>query len=404
MSTIDATARPGRVNVPQAVCSVLEAYTADAANDRPAAGDHVGPAVLARLAAELGEDGRRSSRRALAAWTRSALSGYSAGRRSRGHAGASHGAAAVLTGLRYAAELDPALAPAAARVHQLVAAVTRQPQWRTEQISWIDYDLMIGPAGLIAALACDPQCPPDDLVPTARHLAALCDSDGLDRLRIGHADPALRWNLGQINTGLAHGVAGVVAALRIAATATGATAELAAPLARACHWLRAESFVDSRGVHTWARAGRDGAPPPATAARRQAWCYGTPGIAWSLWDAASLLGDPEICRFATAAMRSFCLAFDEDFYLGADAAEPGGALAVCHGAAGVLAIADAFARHAGLSEAAALGDRLEGYLLDHIDEMASWPLSLHHGSGGVLAVLITRQGGDRGWLRLLGLR
>src|SRR6266851_2003808 len=76
-------------------------------------------------------------------------------------------------------------------------------------------------------------------------------------------------------------------------------------------------------------------------------------------------------------------------HLGADAAEPGGTLAVCHGAAGVLAIADAFARHAGLSEAAALGDRLEGYLLDHSDEMASWPLSLHHGSGGVLAVLIT---------------
>jgi hypothetical protein len=32
-------------------------------------------------------------------------------------------------------------------------------------------------------------------------------------------------------------------------------------------------------------------------------------------------------------------------------------MAVCHGAAGVLAIADAFARHAGRSEAAALGDR-----------------------------------------------
>jgi hypothetical protein len=51
---------------------------------------------------------------------------------------------------------------------------------------------------------------------------------------------------------------------------------------------------------------------------------------------------------------------------------------------------DAFARHPGLSEAAALGDRLEAYLLDHIDEMAPWLLSLHHGSGGVLATGITR--------------
>jgi hypothetical protein len=171
--------------------------------------------------------------------------------------------------------------------------------------------------------------------------------------------------------------------------------------------LVGQSYVDDRRLVTWTPAARGGAPPQG-ASRRQAWCYGTPGTAWTLWEAGRVLADHDLQLFAVGAMRSFCRAFEVGFYLyDSDGGSPGETLAICHGAAGTLAIADAFARHAGMPEAARLADSLEAYLLARLDEvrgLAAVSMGLQAGAGGVLATLVTRQGGDRRWLGLAALR
>ena len=61
--------------------------------------------------------------------------------------------------------------------------------------------------------------------------------------------------------------------------------------------------------------------------------------------------------------------FDADFNFQIhDIAEE---LAICHGAADTLAVADAFARYAALREGTELRDRLDQYLVDCVDQKSS---------------------------------
>ncbi len=104
-------------------------------------------------------------------------------------------------------------------------------------------------------------------------------------------------------------------------------------------------------------------------------------------------------------MRSFCEAFDENFYVDDDSASD--ALGFCHGVAGMLAIADTFGLYAGLEKALHLRDYLEAYLLDRIDEvlkLASENATFLTGANGILAALLCKQGGQRAWLSHLALR
>ncbi|MYW06687.1 subtilin biosynthesis protein spaC, partial [Streptomyces sp. SID3343] len=81
-------------------------------------------------------------------------------------------------------------------------------------------------------------------------------------------------------------------------------------------------------------------------------------------------------------------------------------LGVCHGAAGVLAVADAFARHAWLPEADALRTRLTAYVgagLAGVPNPAAGDGTLL-GLLGAPVVLSTLRTGARGWLACLGLR
>jgi hypothetical protein len=127
--------------------------------------------------------------------------------------------------------------------------------------------------------------------------------------------------------------------------------------------------------------------------RRQGWCYGVPGIAWALWTAGARAD-------AVRLMRSLCQTFDPDVNLyGRDADR----LGICHGAAGVLLIADAFVRE-GVTGAAGLRDLMVTYLADRLDLLRDLDETLLLGASGVLAALLTVEGADRGWLRCLGLR
>lgn len=319
----------------------------------------LGPAVLSVLlsADSSAHDAVRS---ALPVWLANAV-------RPARHPGLHGGMAGVLTGTRLIAGLHPPANRLVERVKGwLVTSISEQP-WRDERVRFVDYDLISGSAGVTLA----------GVGQARQHLESL----GLSGLRIGGhtGDPLVEWMQGGLNTGLAHGVPGVLTAL---------------PAPELVDWLIAESYRDELGVVSWSPRAREGAEPVSGVMRRQAWCYGTPGVAWALWSAGA-------CSAAVEAMRSCCAAYDFDVHLYGSAADR---LGICHGAAGVLLVADAFARHAELAEAAELRDRLVRYLADRMDQVMELDHSLLMGATGVLSALLTAAGGARDWLVCLGLR
>jgi lantibiotic biosynthesis protein len=357
-----------------------------------------GPALLASLAVATGLDDLELAHQVLARW----LVGLPGG---NSHLGAFEGLAACLVATQAASSFYPRFGPLAMAVSDSIANLSSARCWRTSKVAWEDYDLICGPAGIVLALVAG-HASIDQSLPPARHLVQLCDRE-LTGFRLGddRGDERRFWNLGRVNTGLAHGVTGVAAALRAMVDASAGAEEFAQPLRRVCAWLMCESYLDGRRVRTWPPAGLDGRRPPQGLSRRQAWCYGTPGVAWTLWDAGRALNDRELQAFALDAMRSFCTAFEERWYL--DDGPVDATVGICHGAAGTLAVADAFARHASLPAAAVLRDHLATYLLDRLEDvhkLARENMSLLSGAAGVLAVLLTVSGGARGWLTQIALR
>lgn len=315
------------------------------------------------------------------------------------------GLGAFLAGVRAGERLLPGLAGAVAPLLAGVPAWLDGVRWRTDAVAWPDYDLFQGPAGLVLAGAAHPDDTPL-VARAARHLATLCADDALSGLRAGtDIDPRSAFNVGRVNTSLGHGAAGVAAALRHAVEVLDDGAAYVPALRRVADWLVEQAFVATDDLVTWPPVGRDGAPARGPAEHRQAWCYGTPGVAWVLHDAGRGLADDGLQVLGEEALRSFCRAFDPGRHL--SRTDPGEHLAVCHGAAGSLAVADAFARHADVPEAAALRDRLDRYLTDRLDEVADLArtdATLLTGACGVLAVLLTVRGADRWWLPQLALR
>lgn len=352
-----------------------------------------GPAVLALL---LPDDYRPLTEAALGVWLRGL-------RTAPTHSGLLDGGlAGRLAVFRLGTALLPRLSGLAGATARSLARFAQRGAWPTSGLRCSDYDLISGPAGvLLAHCVATPRS--SQLAPFATHLAALCADSDLSRLR-GADD--------RVNTGLSHGVSGVVVALAAGYRADPSHDQVATALRHVARWLIEEAYYDERGLLTWSQAGREGHPPPLEAGRRQGWCYGTPGVAWALYELSEALAGTGIDevgagagQLARCAMRSVCRYYDEDFHLGAGSA--GSRLAICHGAAGVLAITDAFATHAGLPEAGALRDRLSGYLLDRIDavtELGRTDMRLLCDACGTVAVLLTAAGAPRTWLPMIGLR
>ncbi|MFE9398334.1 lanthionine synthetase LanC family protein [Streptomyces flavidovirens] len=314
------------------------------------------------------------------------------------------GLAGTLVGLRLGARFHPALHHVADRVASHLSG--RLPAYRTRDVAFPDYDLISGPSGTLLAL-CTGEPTAEHLRPLATHLVHLCDERELPRLRAGQYErhPYLAWMHSRINTGMGHGVSGVVTALTAALRRIGPDTELSEALTRATHWLIRQAYTDDRGIRTWPGATGPDDQPPAHAEPRQAWCYGNPGVAWALWDAADALGTSTAADWAAAAFTTLAERYDETFHLFGDA--PADRLGLCHGAAGVLAIADAFDRHAGLPAAAVLKERLVHHLTTQLPSHppADWPTDLLTGLPGVLSALLTvTQEAPRTWLPCLGLR
>lgn len=380
---------------------LLDAWSARQQGSAPPPGHPSDPGVPVLAALVHGTGAREPAARAVAVWARTAGRGP-------GHPGLYDGGlAGTLVGLRLGARVHPRLGPVADRLRDHLVRTAVPSGRRREGVTFPDYDLILGPSGTLLALCAGAHPAADELVPLAHHLALLCDADDLPRLRTaGYAGhPYLDWLDGRVNTGMGHGVAGVAAALTTAVRRLGPRGELTRALRHATRWLTRQSFDDARSIRTWDRAGLDG-PPPGGPRPRQAWCYGTPGVSWALWDAADAMGDRETAAWAAAAFTSLAEGYEERFHLFGD--RPADVLALCHGAAGVLAVADAFERHAGLPAAAELKGRLLAHLADRlpaVQALGEEDMGLLGGAAGPLCALLTAaHDTSRAWLPCLGLR
>ena len=228
------------------------------------------------------------------------------------------------------ATLDHHVARLARR--RLSTAVTRTNAGEYTQFS--EYDLFYGLVG-IGALLLLRQPGSDTLGDVLRYLVRLTRPSRHDGVELPgwwvthDPDPTLPTPGGHANLGMAHGAAGILALLALAARAGHVVEGQHEALERLTDWLEnwRQHSPDGPWWPQWItltalRTGRPTQQRPG----RPSWCYGTPGIARALQLAALATGDTTRQRFAEQALLSSLT--DQNLTRISD---PG----LCHGVAGL---------------------------------------------------------------------
>jgi len=157
--------------------------------------------------------------------------------------------------------------------------------------------------------------------PTPRNPAALADPHNRDAA----------------NTGLAHGICGPLAFLAACHLAGHGSPAQASAIRSAAGWLLLWRSGDGWPPQVTAEDVAGTSAGPSTRGRRDAWCYGAPGIGAALLAAGQALADPDLAQTGRCAIDA--LAARAGTW---DTEGP----AICHGSAGVLLCARAAGSHA----------------------------------------------------------
>ncbi|SDM67464.1 lanthionine synthetase C family protein [Allokutzneria albata] len=283
---------------------------------------------------------------------------------------------------------------------QLAAQVIDTPTWRSaDGVRDSDYDVISGAAGTLGYLISVDAPKPvvrqaidaliDDLV-------WLCDPERwfIPPHRYPLASYSDRYPHGYVNIGLAHGIPGPLAALSLAHQAGYQRDGLVEAIRRTADYLV--------GLPCWWPAGvpltesgaedRDRLEPG-----RIAWCYGAPGVAAALLNAANALQDKSIRDVAVDGFESVLRNL-----------APLPEAPLCHGVAGLLPICALFAEESTVARKSI--EELTEHVLSHCDEDAPLVVrgdglddpSLLTGSAGVALALLTATGDvDNRWTRAL---
>ena len=244
-------------------------------------------------------------------------------------------------------------------------------------------------------------------------LVALCgENDGLPNWHTAAAAMvpttpiAQEFPDGVLNCGLAHGVPGPMALLAVAEQAGISVPGQREAIERVASWLVVHRTDDEWGPNWPAGVSLSG-----TSNRwptHNAWCYGSAGVARSLWLAGDALGDDSLHRLAFDAMVAVC---DRPRSARHIDRSPG----LCHGVAGALQISLRFARDTGEDVFAAAAARFTEIVLQHYDEnrrfgygsvvedgsLTDEPGLLDGAAGVALALLAGSTGITPDWDRML---
>ncbi|MFD7233889.1 lanthionine synthetase C family protein [Streptomyces syringium] len=187
---------------------------------------------------------------------------------------------------------------------------------------------------------------------------------------------------GVLDCGLAHGIPGPLALLSLALDAGVAVPGQRETVARVAGWLAAQRTDDAWGPDWPGRAPPPGRPAPqGRRPARASWCYGSPGVARTLWLAGTALDDASLRALAVDALKAA---------LRRPAARHrvDGTPGLCHGAAGLLHITSRFASDTGDPELARAATGLAAQLLTSPAALsAEGPGYLEGAAGVVLALL-----------------
>lgn len=278
-------------------------------------------------------------------WTRAAACARHAGHEGPGTFHSPGGlAASLIIGTPYLPDPEPRRAAVARAARWLSDRATGLADQHRDYLAaggtgtpWRVYDAITGLAGtgrvLLAAVRTGHDAEPG-------LLAALSTLTVMTRTRYGerpgwwapdreNGNSARDELSGAAATGMAHGIAGPLAFLSLAAMAGYRVDGQHEAIREAARWLL-----------RWRDAGPRGWPPHVTGTeldtgtatpvpgRRDAWCYGTPGISRALFLAAQALNAPALARAASDAVSSLEARPSSRW----DTEGP----ALCHGYAGVL--------------------------------------------------------------------
>lgn len=200
---------------------------------------------------------------------------------------------------------------------------------------WAIYDAINGLAGigrvLLAALTTGYGTAESGLLEALRTLTAMIHTqhDGKPGWWLPADERSTVHPSGAATTGMAHGIAGPLSLLATAHAAGWSVLGQRAATQHAAHWLLRWRTDASRNwaPHVTGDELGSGAAHPSTG-RRDAWCYGAPGIGRALILAGSALADPRLTAIGDAAIASLS---DRPVDLW-DVEGP----TLCHGYAGVL--------------------------------------------------------------------
>ncbi|MFE9401521.1 lanthionine synthetase C family protein [Streptomyces sp. NPDC006530] len=315
-------------------------------------------------------------------------------------------------------QTDDRYATSASRLWQQVAEQVRDHPWPVRESGYAatDYDVVYGAAGVLVALLSSPEAlsgqrdAVDILVSYLLKVAG--PSDGKDlACRI---PPELfplpeyreQYPFGYYNTGLSHGIPGILSALSAAYRSGYDSPGVRSSLRRLADRLLEWSTPDQLGPD-WPSGvplNEAGTPNPVESVpTRTAWCYGTPGVVVALLQAGAALADADLRSTAITAHRA---AMARVQAVPDSVSSP----TICHGVAGLLCVAAFVEEQTG--DAAARDDVrwLTERLLTHCD--SAQPLivrdeestgnfvddpSFLTGAAGVGLSLLSARGGRQSW-------
>ncbi|MFK0257577.1 lanthionine synthetase C family protein [Streptomyces sp. NPDC090445] len=296
--------------------------------------------------------------------------------------GLAGGTAGLALALADFAADDPRYAPALAGIDtQLAAQVAALPPGHTllgDGVAFDAYDVVAGLSGILAHLAGTPTAQgPDGAAVRSAAQTLTAELVGLSGARTAEGRPA--WYVpprhypqdnyresfphGYVNLGLAHGAPGILAALALALSAGDPTPQLAGTVRAIANYLVSVSFEDQWGLNWPSGVPLDAAGAETAtaglASARASWCYGAPGIACALLNAADALGDPLLRTLAVDAFEAVLRRFDAVGRIPS--------ATVCHGTAGLVVMCAEFVRRTASTKARTSLPVLTEHLLSHCD-------------------------------------
>lgn len=339
-------------------------------------------------------------------WARAARIDLSAAPRAGGvFNGVGALAASLILGTPYLPDSGPCTASVRRSVRWLAGRTTAIAAWQQDRrdagqagTPWQTYDLINGLSGigriLLAAVHAGHREAEPGLLAASRSLTAMIESPSEGRpgwWRPAPQNPAALadpHNRDAANTGLAHGIAGPLAFLAACQlTGWGSDAQAGA-IRTAAGWLLQWRAGDSWAPQITADDLAGIATGPSTRGRRDAWCYGAPGIGVALLAAGRALADADLVeagRSAIDALATRTEGWDTEGHT------------ICHGSAGVLLCADATGSSgtAGIA-AEALAEQYDPrlpFFFQHRDHgLATDEPGLLVGAAGIALALADRSG------------